>query len=70
MGVGYYQPVVQWSIGNFITASGISLWGLLAPIGAVSMLAAAMPRPARSLVRLRPGRRQATRPRTSTRCGS
>jgi adenylate cyclase len=27
--------VVQWSIGNFITASGISLWGLLAPIGAV-----------------------------------
>ncbi|MBL8428105.1 MAG: adenylate/guanylate cyclase domain-containing protein, partial [Dechloromonas sp.] len=27
--------VVQWSIGNFITASGTSLWGLLAPIGAV-----------------------------------
>jgi len=27
--------VVQWSIGNFITASGLSLWGLLAPIGAV-----------------------------------
>lgn len=27
--------VVQWSIGNFITASGSSLWGLLAPIGAV-----------------------------------
>ena len=27
--------VVQWIIGNFITASGISLWGLLAPIGAV-----------------------------------
>ena len=27
--------VVQWSIGNFITASGISLWGLLAPIGAI-----------------------------------
>ena len=26
---------VQWSIGNFITASGISLWGLLAPIGAL-----------------------------------
>ncbi len=26
---------VQWSIGNFITASGTSLWGLLAPIGAV-----------------------------------
>jgi class 3 adenylate cyclase len=27
--------VVQWTIGNFITASGISLWGLLAPVGAV-----------------------------------
>ncbi|HMV01495.1 MAG TPA: adenylate/guanylate cyclase domain-containing protein [Rhodocyclaceae bacterium] len=30
--------VVQWSIGNFITASGVSLWGLLAPIGAVLIL--------------------------------
>lgn len=27
--------VIQWGIGNFITASGVSLWGLLAPIGAV-----------------------------------
>jgi adenylate cyclase len=27
--------VAQWSIGNFITASGISLWGLLAPVGAI-----------------------------------
>ena len=27
--------VAQWSIGNFITASGVSLWALLAPIGAV-----------------------------------
>jgi class 3 adenylate cyclase len=27
--------VAQWSMGNFITASGISLWGLLAPVGAV-----------------------------------
>jgi len=26
---------VQWGIGNFITASGTSLWGLLAPIGAL-----------------------------------
>jgi adenylate cyclase len=26
---------VQWSIGNFISASGTSLWGLLAPIGAL-----------------------------------
>lgn len=27
--------VAQWSMGNFISASGISLWGLLAPIGAI-----------------------------------
>ena len=27
--------VAQWSIGSFITASGISLWALLAPIGAI-----------------------------------
>ncbi len=27
--------VAQWSIGSFINASGISLWALLAPIGAV-----------------------------------
>jgi class 3 adenylate cyclase len=26
---------VQWSIGNFITASGVILWGLLSPIGAI-----------------------------------
>lgn len=26
---------VQWSIGNFIVASGVILWGLLAPIGAI-----------------------------------
>lgn len=26
---------VQWSMGNFIAASGSSLWGLLAPIGAL-----------------------------------
>ncbi|MBK1680216.1 adenylate/guanylate cyclase domain-containing protein [Rhodocyclus tenuis] len=32
--------VAQWSIGNFITASGISLWGLLAPIGAVLVIGA------------------------------
>ncbi|WP_301103245.1 adenylate/guanylate cyclase domain-containing protein [Propionivibrio sp.] len=25
----------QWSMGNFISASGVSLWALLAPIGAV-----------------------------------
>ena len=27
--------VMQWSIGNFITASGLILWGLLAPFGAI-----------------------------------
>ncbi|MDP2793463.1 MAG: adenylate/guanylate cyclase domain-containing protein [Sulfurisoma sp.] len=27
--------VMQWTIGSFITASGIVLWGLLAPIGAI-----------------------------------
>lgn len=27
--------VAQWSIGSFITASGISIWALLAPVGAV-----------------------------------
>lgn len=26
---------MQWSLGNFITASGIILWGLLAPFGAI-----------------------------------
>lgn len=30
--------VVQWTIGNFITASGASLWGLLAPVGAVLII--------------------------------
>jgi adenylate cyclase len=27
--------VAQWCIGNFLTASGVSLWALLAPVGAV-----------------------------------
>ncbi len=36
LGLFLFMPfVAQWSIGNFITASGISLWGLLAPIGAI-----------------------------------
>jgi len=26
---------IQWAIGNFISASGIVLWGLLAPVGAI-----------------------------------
>ena len=29
---------MQWSIGNFVTASGVSLWGLIAPVGAVTIL--------------------------------
>jgi len=29
---------IQWSIGNFVTASGVSLWGLMAPVGAVTVL--------------------------------
>lgn len=31
---------VQWSIGNFVTASGVILWGLLAPVGAVLLYSA------------------------------
>ena len=30
----------QWSMGNFISASGVSLWALLAPIGAVLFIGA------------------------------
>ena len=29
---------MQWSIGTFIDASGVVLWGLLAPVGAILML--------------------------------
>jgi class 3 adenylate cyclase len=29
---------MQWSIGNFVTASGVSLWGLMAPVGAITVL--------------------------------
>ena len=34
----FFPFVVQWSIGNFITASGITIWGLLAPVGAILFL--------------------------------
>ena len=34
----FFPFIVQWSIGNFITASGITIWGLLAPVGAVLFL--------------------------------
>jgi adenylate cyclase len=30
--------VLQWSIGNFVNASGVSLWALLAPVGAIVIL--------------------------------
>jgi class 3 adenylate cyclase len=36
LGLFLFAPfAIQWSIGNFIAASGIILWGLLAPIGAI-----------------------------------
>ena len=42
LGLFLFVPfIVQWSIGNFITASGISLWGLLAPIGAILIIGVA-----------------------------
>ncbi|MEO7402892.1 MAG: adenylate/guanylate cyclase domain-containing protein [Burkholderiales bacterium] len=31
----FFPFVLQWSIGNFISASGVVLWGLLAPVGAI-----------------------------------
>jgi adenylate cyclase len=34
----FFPFVVQWSIGNFITSSGIALWGLLAPVGAILVI--------------------------------
>ena len=36
----FFPFIVQWSIGNFITASGITLWGLLAPVGAILFMGA------------------------------
>ncbi len=32
--------IAQWSMGNFISASGLSLWGLLAPVGAILFIGA------------------------------
>src|SRR6187455_2509539 len=29
---------MQWAIGNFVSSSGVSLWGLMAPVGAVTVL--------------------------------
>lgn len=36
----FFPFVVQWSIGNFISASGITIWGLLAPVGAILFIGA------------------------------
>lgn len=30
--------VLQWTIGNFVNASGVSLWALLAPVGAIVIM--------------------------------
>ncbi len=36
LGLFLFAPfAIQWSIGNFISSSGIILWGLLAPVGAI-----------------------------------
>lgn len=36
----FFPFVLQWSLGNFISASGVVLWGLLAPVGAVLVYSA------------------------------
>ena len=39
LGLILFAPfAIQWSIGNFVNASGVSLWGLMAPVGAVTVL--------------------------------
>lgn len=41
LGLFLFVPfVVQWSIGNFVSASGMVLWGLLAPVGAILLYSA------------------------------
>jgi class 3 adenylate cyclase len=41
LGLFLFVPfVVQWSIGNFVSASGVVLWSLLAPVGAVLLYSA------------------------------
>lgn len=45
LGLFLFAPfAVQWSMGNIITASGIVLWGLLAPIGARRLRCTPVPR--------------------------
>lgn len=31
----FFPFIAQWAMGNFVTASGVILWGLLAPVGAL-----------------------------------
>ncbi len=39
LGLILFTPfAMQWTMGNFVTASGVSLWGLIAPVGAVTVL--------------------------------
>jgi len=39
LGLVLFVPfAMQWSIGNFVNSSGVSLWGLMAPVGAVTVL--------------------------------
>ncbi len=39
LGLILFVPfAMQWAIGNFVTSSGVSLWGLMAPVGAVTVL--------------------------------
>ena len=39
LGLILFTPfAMQWSIGNFVNSSGVSLWGLIAPVGAVTVL--------------------------------
>ena len=39
LGLILFVPfAMQWSIGNFVNSSGVSLWGLMAPVGAVTVL--------------------------------
>jgi class 3 adenylate cyclase len=41
LGLFLFVPfIIQWTIGSFVAASGVILWGLLAPIGAVLCLSA------------------------------
>lgn len=36
----FFPFFLQWSLGNFITSSGVVLWGLLAPVGAILVYSA------------------------------